>query len=378
MKNNRFTTFFTIFLFIFLIFSGSLTDLYSQSKDEDKEISELYKKAEEFYENGSFNQAIDLYEKIIDNLNKKKELAKTKQKLFKTMVSLALTLFTIKETEKAKSQLKKLIRLNPNEELDREIYPPAFIEIFEKVQKEQLGSLNITSIPPGAELKINNRPFGKTPVKLENFLKGEYVISAFLKGYSPYSGKISVKENNSNSLDIKLLKKGKKQPEKRVVEKKSEKKKKKKKSPVLLIAGGIAAAAVLVLLLTKKKSADKVVTKTFTQNTSTSILAIIPAYSSLEVTGINGPITSVEFNVVVEHPKIEELSVNLVSPDNRTIFNIWNKGPHAENGKTFQGTTSTFNTVSGNGAWKLGITNSGTRKTGRLVKWQLRISYTEK
>jgi len=373
MRINKISTSVTIFLFIFFIFSGSLTSLYSKTKDEDKEISKLYKKAEEMYENGNFNQAIEIYEQIIDNLNKKKELAKTKQKLFKTMVSLALTLFTIQQTEKAKSQLEKLISLNPNEELDKEIYPPDFIKIFDKVKNENLGSILVKSTPSGAEILIDNKSYGKTPLTIQNFNKGEYIITASLKGYILYSKKIKITEGKNNSFSITLQKKGKTVSKKGVIEKKDIKKKK-KRSPVLLIAGGVIVAGVLILLLSKKKKGNEVLSKTFAQNESTVINRII-SYSSLEVSGITGKIQRIEYNVVVEHPKIEDLAINLVAQDNRTIFNIWNKGNHQDNGKTFNGSTQIFNSINPNGLWKIAVTNSGDRKNGRIVKWQLKIFY---
>ncbi len=374
MRINKVSTSVTIFLFIFFIFSSSLTSLYSKTKDEDKEISNLYKKAEEMYENGNFNQAIEIYEQIIDNLNKKKELAKTKQKLFKTMVSLALTLFTIQQTEKAKSQLEKLISLNPNEELDKEIYPPDFIKIFDKVRRDNLGSIFVKSTPPGAEILIDNKSYGKTPLKIKNFNKGEYIMTASLKGYTLYTKKIKITENNNNTFLLNLLKKGRTVKNEGVIEK-QEIKKKKKRSPVLLIAGGAIVAGALILLLLKKKNGSNIQSKTFAQKDSTVIGRII-SYSSLEVSGITGKIQRIEYNVVVEHPKIEDLAINLVAQDNRTIFNIWNKGNHQDNGKTFNGSTQIFNSIAPNGLWKIAVTNSGDRKNGKIVKWQLKIFYT--
>lgn len=377
MRINKIVTSATIFLFIFFIFSVSLTNLYSQSKDEDKEISEMYKKAEGFYENGNFNKAIEIYEKIINNLNKKKELARTKQKLFKTMVSLSLTLFTIQQAERAKAQLDKLITLNPNQTLDKEIYPPDFINIFEEVQKKNLGSLTIKSTPDGAEIMIDNKSYGKSPLTLKRFLKGKYTITASLKGYNTYSNKIDIMENKANLFEIKLVKRKKSIEKKGLVEKKSVKTKK-KKSPILFIAGGAVIAGILILLLSKKSSKKTILSKTFTQNVSSSITPIIPSYSVIIASGISGKITRVEYNVVIEHPRIEDLSISIISTDNRTAFNIWNKGPHQDNGKTFNGSTEVFNSVTPNGNWKVAITNSGSRLKGNIVKWQLKIFYTEK
>lgn len=377
MRFHRITTGTTIFLFLFFIISGSYTGIFPGINEEDKKISDMLKNAEENYQNGNFKKAIGIYEQIIFNLNKKKELAETKQKLFQTMISLSLTLFTIQETDKAQTQLEKLILINPNQVLDEEIYPPDFVAIFKDVQKKNLGSLIIRSLPVKAEITINDKNYGNTPVKINTFPKGEHIITAKVKGYDPFSKKIVVSENRENAFDIQLNKKEKK----KVVEKTApEKLKKKKKGSALLIVGGALVIGAVLMLVLKKKKEDpppEVKVKEFFNSEPIEILPWIPTLSYVEAFGINGRIEQIDFEVRVHHPSIEDLSISLVGTDNRTIFVIWNKGEHKDDGREFIGSTQVFNSTEPNGNWKLSVTNSGSRNSGAIVEWGIRIHYIE-
>ncbi|MEN8222021.1 MAG: PEGA domain-containing protein [Acidobacteriota bacterium] len=375
MKISRATTIWTMFFFIFFTIVGSNPGILSDTVNDDPVISKLLTDAENKYQNGKFKEAIGIYEQIIIELNKRKELVKTKQKLFTTMVSLALTYFTIQETDKSKIQLEKLIRINPNQEIDEEIYPPKFVQIFKNSQKTNLGELNITSTPSGASVSIDNKPIGTTPVNIKKFLKGEYILTIAKKGFKISSEKGEVKAGISNTVNVTLEKAG----EKKVIEKAGIKKKKKKTSPVLLIGGVVAIAAILLLVLKKKESEpeEQMRTMQFTNDVPAPIKSLVPSYTTLEVNGIHGVVREVEFSISIAHPRIEDLSISLVGTDNRTIYNVWNKGPHEDDGKVFKGFTEIFNSNDPNGLWKVTVTNSGERIPGEIVRWTLKIHYVQ-
>lgn len=376
MINSRATTMSTIFFFMFFTFIGANPGLFSEASSDEATISKLLTDAENKYQSGEFKKAIEIYEQIIIKLNKRKELVKTKQKLFRTMISLALTYFTIQETEKSKLQLEKLIRINPKQEIDNEIYPPQFIKIFNNVQKNHLGELNITSTPSGATVMLDNESIGTTPVNIKKFVKGEYVITVAKKGYSISTRKILVNQNTSNIFEVALEKSG----GKKVVEKKGIKKKNKKKtSPLLLIGGAVAIAAILLLVLKKKESepVEQIRTMQFVNDVPTPIRSLVPSYSTLEVNGIMGGVRKVEFLIAVAHPRIEDLSIALVGTDNKTIYSVWNKGPHEDDGREFRDATEIFNSNDPNGLWKITVTNSGERLPGEIIQWILKIYYVQ-
>ena len=95
MINSRATTMLTIFFFVIFTFIGANPGLFSETSSDEATISKLLTDAENKYQSGEFKKAIEIYEQIIIKLNKRKELVKTKQKLFRTMISLALTYFTM-------------------------------------------------------------------------------------------------------------------------------------------------------------------------------------------------------------------------------------------------------------------------------------------
>ncbi len=373
MKISRATTIWTIFFFVFFIFAGSNPGITGENVKDDPVISKLLTDAENNYQNGKFKEAIEIYEQIIIALNKRKELVKTKQKLFSTMVSLALTYFTIQETDKSKNQLEKLIKINPNQEIDEEIYPPKFVQIFKDVQRTSLGELKVASVPSGASVSINNKSIGTTPVNIKKFTKGEYILTIAKKGFKISTQKADVKPGIVNTFNAELEKTG----EKKVIEKEGIKKKKNKKvSPILIIGGVVALGAVLLLVLKKKDDpVEQIKTLEFSNNTPVPINAVIPSYSFLEVAGVVGNVRKVEYSIKVNHPRIEDLAITLIGTDNRTLFNVWNKGPHQDGGKTFTGSTEIFNSIVANGNWKINVTNSGERQTGEIAKWALKIYY---
>ncbi len=374
MKFSRVTTISTIIFFAFFIFISSNPGIFPEAANEDPAISKLLTDAENNYQNGKFKEAIEIYEQIIVKLNKRKELVKTKQKLFSTMVSLALTYFTIQETDKSKVQLEKLIRINPNQKIDEEIYPPKFVQQFKDVQKRNLGELIITSTPPGAAVSINNKSAGITPVNIKNFIKGEYILTLAKKGYEISTINKGIEPGISNKVEITLEKAVKGD----VMEKTGLRKKKKKMSPILLIGGIVAIGAVLLLVLKKKdEPAEQVKTLEFSNNTPVPIKALVPSYSIIETAGVVGKVRKIEYSIKVNHPRIEDLAITLVGTDNRTLFNVWNKGPHEDDGKTFTGSTEIFNTVAPNGNWKITVTNSGDREKGEIGKWALKIYYVK-
>jgi len=374
MKFSRATTVFTLFFFIFFMFIGSNPELFPASAPEDPVISKLLAEAEDHYQNGQFKEAIEIYEQIIVELNKRKELVKTKQKLFTTMVSLALTYFTIQETEKSKVQMEKLIRINPNQEIDEEVYPPKFVQLFKEVQAENLGELTITSSPSGAVVSMDNQRAGTTPLNINKIVKGEHVIVLAKKGYNVLSRKTTVNPGTANTVTAVLEKAG----GKKVIEKKGTKKKKKKLSPILLIGGLAAIGAILLLVLKKKDDPEPTVRiLEFTNESPVPINALVPAYSFIEAAGIVGKVRKVEYTIRINHPRIEDLTVALIGTDNRTLFSVWNKGAHEDGGKTFTGATEVFNSITPNGNWKVTVSNSGQRKTGEIAKWSLKIFYIE-
>jgi hypothetical protein len=377
MKASKKTAGLTIFLFMLTIVSGSYPALTAQTAPDADDTAKLVREADEAYQTGNFKLAIEKYQKAMRLIGEKKELAQTKQELFQTMTSLALTYFTIQENAKAEKQLEDLIKINPNQELDPEFYPPKFMEIFRAVQKNFLGKLLVDSTPAKADVAIGLNKLGQTPLTVEKMLKGNYVLKIELKGYEPASREIMVQAamENRASFQLEAI-----QP---VIEKKVEPapaaaKQKKKFSPWILVGGAALAAAVVIILLTaKKKEPVKLMQAlTFSDKNPVPIDILLPTYVPLEVSGITAKIEKVEFRVVIEHPNhMEDLSVTIVGTDTRTMYNIWNRAPSNAVPTVISGSSNDFNNVAPNGAWRLLVQNQGRNPGGKILEFTLKIYF---
>ena len=366
----------TIFLFFVTLLAGVYPLPAAPAGADSEETSKLVKEADEAYQNGNFKLAIEKYQKAMQVIGEKKELAQTKQELFQTMISLALTYFTIQENAKAEKQLQDLVLVNPNQELDPEYYPPRFLEIFRSVQKKSLGRLTVTTAPAGAMVFLGSDKMGQAPLTAEKVLKGKYELRAELEGYAPASREITVQADAENTQELSLEKL---QP---VVEKsqplvKAKAKKKKKFSPLLLV-GGVAAVVVAVVLLTGKKSPEKKELRSlaFSQNLVMPIDILTPSNMVLNVEGVPAKIERVDYRVVISHPNhMEDLTATIVGSDSRTLFNIWNREQTTVNPTVISGSTDAFNSTPANGTWRLLVQNPGRSAGGEIRDFTLRIFF---
>lgn len=366
----------TIFIFMLAMIPGSYPALNAHAAADADETAKLVKEADEAYQNGNFKLAIEKYQKVMQLIGEKKELARTKQELFQTMTSLALTYFTIQENAKAKKQLQDLVQINPNHELDPEFYPPKFMEIFRAVQNEFLGKLVVDSSPAAAQVTIGANKVGQTPLTIEKILKGTYLLKAELKGYAPVSREIAVQAGRENreNLQLEAL-----QPvmEKTALPTQNQVKKKKKLSPFILV-GGAALAAVAVILLVGKKSkpAKQLQSMTFNDKNPVPIDKVLPSYVPLNVSGIPAKIEKIDFRVVIEHPHhMEDLNISIVGTDTHTLFNIWNRGQSTDVPTLIAGSSNAFDGVAPNGTWRLMVQNPGRSSGGKILEFTLKIHF---
>ncbi len=375
MTTRPATVWATIILFLAAVVPGAPL---LGGAEQTEETAKLVREADEAYQNGNFKLAIEKYQKAMQLIGEKKELAKTKQELFQTMTSLALTYFTIQENAKARQQLADLIQAAPNHELDPEFYPPKFLEIFRGVQAEFLGSLSVTSTPPGASVSLDGVPLGAAPLSVPKVLKGSHALKAQLPGHEPVEKSIVV-QAGAESREALLL-----EAKAPVIEKSrppaQAKAKKKKLSPLIIVGGVAAAAVVAAVLLSGKKSEDKKELRVFdvAHSEPVPIDIVLPTYVPLTVQGIPSKVERIEYRVVISHPgHMEDLTINIVGTDSKTLLNIWNRAQATSDPQFIKGSTEAFNSLPGNGTWRLLVQNPGRSPGGRIQEFLLKIYFYE-
>jgi len=70
----------------------------------------------------------------------------------------------------------------------------------------QTGGISIKSQPKGAEIFIDNRRAGKSPLKLEELSLGEHKIKLQANGYASYEDKFQIEKGKTKSYSAKLKK----------------------------------------------------------------------------------------------------------------------------------------------------------------------------
>jgi len=65
-------------------------------------------------------------------------------------------------------------------------------------------SISVTSSPPGAQVSVENRPFGATPLKIRVRSGLAYDVSFNLAGYQPAKQHLFVSHRKNQSLSVVL------------------------------------------------------------------------------------------------------------------------------------------------------------------------------
>ena len=66
------------------------------------------------------------------------------------------------------------------------------------------GSINVSSTPDGATIKLDGQPVGETPLLLNNVLVGKHTVQLELAGKGTYSGSVDVREGEISDLNEEL------------------------------------------------------------------------------------------------------------------------------------------------------------------------------
>ena len=69
-----------------------------------------------------------------------------------------------------------------------------------------VGSVDITSSPAMADITLDGKAVGTTPVKLNNILVGEHKITVSKSGYQPYTTTVTVAEGKTATVSAELIK----------------------------------------------------------------------------------------------------------------------------------------------------------------------------
>jgi subtilisin-like proprotein convertase family protein len=72
---------------------------------------------------------------------------------------------------------------------------------------------------------------------------------------------------------------------------------------------------------------------------------------------------------------MEDLNINIVGTDSKTLFNIWNRTQATGDPQVIKGVTEAFNALPGNGTWRLLVQNPGRSPGGEIREFMLKVFF---
>jgi hypothetical protein len=102
------------------------------------------------------------------------------------LVLRALALSRVDRERDAKATVRRLLVLRPEFSADPAAVPPDFVELVTAmrrvVSRRQPGALEVTSAPPGAQVVVDGRDVGVTPLRLEELPLGRHYVAVAGEG----------------------------------------------------------------------------------------------------------------------------------------------------------------------------------------------------
>jgi tetratricopeptide (TPR) repeat protein len=196
--NIKLLSYLMIILIVLLILSGLFPHVvYAQNKAQHKMLQGV-----QLFWNAKFNEAIEVLQEAID-LN-----TLSKDELFSAYLYLGFCFLRSDNQHKVIEQIfRQAVKINPQLKLDSFKIPPDLLNRFKEVRKSMIGSLYITSNPPGAEIvsfssekQIEFK--GLTPHLFEDLLVGTYDILITKKDYQQEIWRVDIPASNIDTLDI--------------------------------------------------------------------------------------------------------------------------------------------------------------------------------
>jgi tetratricopeptide (TPR) repeat protein len=146
-----------------------------------------------------FDQVVQLYEG-----GKLQDMGDALPRVAEALDLRARARFNQGDRERARADFAKLLRVKIDYQIDRKLVSPKVIELFDQVKKENVGTLTVTTDPPGAEVSLNDDPLSRTPVQGLPVMQGTYRLKVSLKGYEDHEEDLILNPRTELKREIRL------------------------------------------------------------------------------------------------------------------------------------------------------------------------------
>lgn len=170
--------------------------------------AKAFQEAEKVFNSENQTSSIPMFEGLITQITEQKvKRGLTDPEmllLLRSLDYLGQANYNEGETEKSKLVFLKLMELNPNYQLNQELTSPKIIDFVKKIKDQNLGTITITTEPPGASVKMDGVSAGSSDITGLYSLKGDHDLEISKPGFLSQQSTINVVPGKSQKFNFKL------------------------------------------------------------------------------------------------------------------------------------------------------------------------------
>jgi len=117
---------------------------------------------------------------------------------------LGLSNYSLNKKYLARTYFEEVLRLQPGFELNDINHNRAVLDIFNSLRSSILSTVNISSLPEGAEIYINKKKIGISPIEHKSMTPGFYDVIALKPGYEAVSSSFQLHSNDTINVTLDL------------------------------------------------------------------------------------------------------------------------------------------------------------------------------
>jgi tetratricopeptide (TPR) repeat protein len=199
-------------LVILLAWTGGIYLAQDQTEEEDltvgiASLENHLKRGKEFFTSLKFPEAIAEFDQVVQVYDAGKLQDEGESALHSVAEALDLrarAYFNQGDRDRAAADFAKLLRVDIDYQIDRRVVSPKVIELYEQVKKENVGTLSVSTDPPGAVVYLNEEEISRTPVSGRAVMGGTYKLRLALRGFEEHQEDLILNPRTELKRDIKL------------------------------------------------------------------------------------------------------------------------------------------------------------------------------
>jgi tetratricopeptide (TPR) repeat protein len=154
-----------------------------------------------FFKDGKYKEAVDILKDVLRKSVDMKDRSRA-------YVYMAYSYFYEREIDPknldlAKDNLGKAIEINPDIAVGPPEFIPEFSALFKQIKETLVGLVTIDTLPPQANVFLDDIAAGKTP-QVKELLANKYVLRLVKWGYAPFEMLMEIKKTETLNIKINL------------------------------------------------------------------------------------------------------------------------------------------------------------------------------